>query len=393
MHWRLAVIPALVAAGCSCNEQEYSFPDVEPPVDQESPEVFGDWLSMDASPDGQRLTIAYHEYDFGAVGFAVGTPAGDGSIAWRHERVDGYPGSDGRDVGDRGSHTTHAVASDGTVWLAYSDLATGGLFASQRASGPGSWAEPTAVEPGAGAWASLALDAANSPVVAHVGADGATVRVSRFAGGAWSTDEAYKSSVVIIPAADTGSTDEIRPAEVSHTSLLIDDGTEYLVFHDAAAGTLVLLEGVDGAWSTTVVDSGDVGAWASLGLEGDTLWVAYQDVANQDLKVATRDGGGAFSIQAVDTDDLRGADTALVLGSGAPRVAYFDGWNGDLRLATRAGGSWSTDRIAGDTTAMGFHNATATVASGTWIGTWDMSQQAVRFLNIGGDGAADATGE
>ena len=381
MRQGLALIPLLIGAGCSCNEQEYSFPDLPPPTDAlDSPAVFGDHLSLDAAPDGRRITLAYHEYDFGAVGFAVGTPGRDDTITWAHERVDGYPGSDGRDPGDRGKHTTHRVAPDGSVWLAYSDMLAGGLFVSHRAAGPSSWTEPETIEPGAGAWASMALDADGQPVIAHVGADGASVRVSRRVDGAWTTTTAYTSSPRVIPATDTGSEDELRPAAVSHTALAIVDGQELLAFHDVAEGTLVLLEGAADSWSTSVVDSGDVGAWVSLYADTDGLWMAYQDVANQDLKIASREGGGAFAIETVDAGDLRGADTAMAVVDGSPTIAYFDGWDGDLHVASRGGGSWTTERVAGEESAVGFHNAMVIVESGVWIGTWDLPNRAASFI-------------
>jgi hypothetical protein len=380
---RLFLIPLLVAAGCSCNEQDYSFPGQPAPVDGEpAPEVFGDYISMDVAPDGQRITIAYHEYDFGAVGFAVGSPGADGTITWSHERVDGYPGDDGRDPGDRGKHTSHRVAPDGTVWLAYSDMEQGGLFVSLRESGPSSWTEPETVEPGAGAWASMALDAAGVPVIAHVGSDGKSVRVTRLVDGAWATTTAYTGSGAVIPAADTGSTDEVRPAAVRHTVLQIVDGVEYLAFHDVAAGTLLLLEGTDDSWSSTTVDRGDVGAWTSMVVDAEEVWLAYQDVANQDLKVASRSGGGAFVVETVDDGELRGADTVIAVVDGNPTIAYFDGWQGDLWLASKGGGGWTTEQVAGETSAVGFHNAMVTASSGTWLATWDLPNKQASFLQL-----------
>src|SRR5688500_5054776 len=87
-------------AGCSCNEQEFSFPPVET-VTEEPPASIGSWLSFDTSPDGARLTMAYYDRAQTGVAYAVGAVAADGTVVWAHERIDGYP-ENGLDTFDRG---------------------------------------------------------------------------------------------------------------------------------------------------------------------------------------------------------------------------------------------------------------------------------------------------
>src|SRR6478609_1262523 len=85
------VLLATHAAGCTCNQQEYSFPEPDGGAPVDPPARPGAWLSFDTTPDGQRLTMSYYDRDAKGVGYAVGQPATDGTVAWTHERVDGYP--------------------------------------------------------------------------------------------------------------------------------------------------------------------------------------------------------------------------------------------------------------------------------------------------------------
>lgn len=366
----LLLLPVALAASCTCrSEQDLVFPKVEVPEPGAAPTDFGSWLSLDTSPNGLQPTMAYYDRDRGAVGYAVGTWQADGTVAWSHEPVDGYPASNGLDPGDRGRYASQRTAPDGTVWVAYRDDGGGALRAARRL-GPGTWEESVVVDPDAGHWASLAIDAAGQPVIAHCGESGA-VRLSRFDGAAWSTIEPYRSQPV--DWIDDQGVTQTRPAGVSHTAILAREGKEYVAFHDAAAGTLNLLEGSGSTFSLTVVDAdGEVGQWPSLWVDANTLRVAYQDVGRQDLKLATRNGG-AWSTEVVDDGEMRGADTALFEIDGQPAIVYFDGYDNDAWLAKRAGSAWSTERIGGEGSAVGFHNEVVQVGGRWWAGSYDFS--------------------
>lgn len=343
-------------AGCSCNEQGFSFP---PPAEQvvvESPESVGSWLSLDVAPDGARLTMAYYDRVRTALGYAVGTVAADETVTWAHEHVDGWPEANGLDTGDRGRYASQRTAPDGTVWVAYHDARTGALRVAHRTA-PHDWGEPVVVDggaglPGAGAWASLALDAQGLPVVAHCA--GATVRLSRFDGAAWSTTDLY--------ASDGG---------VAYTDLAMVGGVAYVAFRDTATGDLHLA--VDG--EDTIVDAeGDVGAWPSVWTDGTQVRIAYQDLAAQDLLMASRtDPSDDWRIEVVDDGPMRGADTEMLELDGAPAILYFDGYDNDAWLAKLADGAWRLERIGAEGKAVGFHNE-AVVASGRlWVGSYDFA--------------------
>lgn len=346
----ILVVP-VVLFGCSRNELgavEFDPPDT---YESETPEAFGMWTSFDRSPDGSKLTMSYYDRSKTALGFAVGTANPDNSFTWVHEKIDGYIGDNGLDSGDRGKYSTQRTMPDGTVWVAYQDSTNRVLKAAHRL-GPGNWEEPVSVDgAGTGYWASMALDADGQPLIVHC-TEAGVVRSARWNGTDWTSKDLYTS--------DGG--------KVEHTRLLVQDGKEYVAFRDAAVGHLHLL--TDG--KDELVDaSGDTGAWPTLVVDGNTRWLAYQDVANQDLVLAKSVGGDRWQLDTIDDGELRGADTALVLDGGDPTLLYFDGFDNDLRRATRDGNAWSTERVAGDGVAAGFHNRIVPFGGVTYWFTYD----------------------
>jgi hypothetical protein len=346
------LLVALSWTGCS--RTELGLVEFEPapePFEGETPEAFGAWTSFDVAPAGSgdgvpRITMSYYDRVRGGVGWAVGTP-GEAGIEWVHELVDGYVGENGLDSGDRGKYSAQRTMPDGTVWVAYHDSSAGELRARHRL-GPGVWEESASIDgPGTGAWASMAVDGDGHPLIVHCTADG-RVRETRGDGaGGWSSKNLYQSG------------------KVEHTQVVVADGKEYVVFHDADRGELHLL--VDGR--DDVVDDA-AGAWPNLVLDGSARWIAYQDVEAQDLRLA-HFVGGAWDLDTVDAGELRGADTAVHLGADGPEVLYFDGFDNDLRVARRSGGSWRSDRLAGEGVAAGFFNRVVEVGDETWWFSYD----------------------
>jgi hypothetical protein len=354
--WAVVV---LFAAGCTCNDGDSTdAEEIPPPPDgsptpgggSDAPLSFGSWLSLGVAADGAAITMSSYDRVAGAVDFAIGTPSGDGTVSFSHEKVDGYPIADGAtDPGDRGKYSSHATAPDGTVWLAYQDVGATALRVAHRTA-PRTW-ESTEVTSG-GEWASLAIGADGQPVIASC--DGAKVQLSRFDGASWTTSTLHTST-----------------ATVSHTALRIDGGTERIAFRDLATGSLDLLEGSGGSFTHTVVDDdGDVGAWPSLLPIGATLYVAYEDVGNGDLLLATRTND-TWTFETVDAGEMRGADTAIFSREGAVAIVYFDGHDNDQWLATRAGTAWEITRLAGEDAMAGYHNEVVTTSAGTWAGSYD----------------------
>jgi hypothetical protein len=373
-------------AGCTCNKaSEYNFP--EPPPDDgvgegEVPASFGSWLSMDTSPEGSRLTISYYDKAAKAVGWAVGVPGEDGSVTWTHERVAGYPADNGLDVADVGMYSTQKTAPDGTVWLAYHNLTTGGLDIAHRL-GPNQWELSESIDggsskPGVGHWASLVLDAEGKPIVAHVDQASAAVRITRFDGQGWSSQQVYRSLPVDVTD-DQGVTTTI-PAGVAQLELVSTPDGEYLALYDSAQGALHVLSGDAFGEDELVDDAGNVGGWPSLhivdGSGGeDGVWVAYHDVGNERLKFASYTQAGGWQTEVVDNGQMRGADTAIFERDGQPAIVYQDAFHNDLWLATREeSGEWKLEKQGGDEGPIGFHNEVTFAGGKWWSGSFDYAK-------------------
>jgi hypothetical protein len=379
-----SLAPVLLLAACS---NDYTFPGGAGPFESAPPGDIGTWLSLDTTPDGSRMTMAYYDRVAGAVMYAVGSPNTTGGFDWVYEQVDGWAGSNGLDPGDRGKYASQRTAPDGTVWLAYGD-ANGGLWVAHRTGGP-VWVVEQA-DPAGGQWVSLALDAAGEPVIAHHDPTRGALRVTRHKDSTWSTEEAYVGELF------NGTDDEgnavLRPAAAGqYADIDITDGEERIAFYDAAQLELVLLEGGEGTWQDSIVDGAgastqgrvdDAGAWPQLRVDGGELAIAYQDVGAQNLRYATRKGAG-WTVETVDPTAWRGADTALFGRNGAAAIVYQDGYDTNQILAEKqANGTWKITKLLGDDGAVGFHNEVVEVAGKTWVGSYDFTHHALALTSL-----------
>ncbi len=373
------VLLTLGLEGCeSCNDQEIS------PKADEAPGFTNDagsWLSMAVTPDGQPA-IAYYDRSMDALGYAVGTVGKDGSATWAREEVDSYPDENGLNPGDSGRYASMAIDGRGQVWIAYQDSSNGTLKVAHRADG--AWDAKLAdvgggSKPDSGYWASLALDTSGNPVVAHYDQGMGTLRVARWNGSAFTGAVAHEGEDRGL--ADTGAGEVVVDANVGEYAKVYihTDGTEYIAFYDRAWGALRLATGKGGTYEvTTVDDTGDVGQWPSIAVDGSTVWIAYHDVANADLKVA-RGTPGAFEIETVDSGDHVGADTAMFVDGGAAGVLYYDGFNNDMKLARRSDGAWTTETVTGSQGALGFHNESVRIGDERFAACYDFTARSVFF--------------
>lgn len=354
--------------------------DTDPGTDdpaETAPEDWGAWLALEALPDG-RLAAAYYDREDDALGFAAGTVAGDGTVAWDWEEVDSYPDENGLNPGDAGKYASMAVAADGTVWVAYQDTSNGTLKYARR-DPAGAWTTGIADVGGgarsdAGHWASIALAPGDAPVIAHHDEGQGDLRVARWDG------TRFVGEVVDTGSDYTPSDTATEPADADvgeYARLLVGaDGTEYVAYYDRAWGRLQLATRSGDTWSVeTVDDSGDVGQWPDLVMDGSTLHIAYQDVTNQDLELASGQPG-AWTTQTLDAGDGVGADTAIWVDGGKVGTFYFDGKNNDLKVAQDGGSGFAT-RTVGSDGALGYHNETVVVGGARYVGCYDYTHRTV----------------
>lgn len=350
---------------------------------------WGQWLSMGVMADGRPAVLSYDRTKGGAL-FSIADTSTN-PVTWTREEVDGYTNESGRDVGDRGTFTSMAVASDGTVWAAFHDRELLSLRWARRDPATGLWESGSADGGGepngdAGFYTSLALTSSQEPVVVHHDETMGSLRVSRWSGSSFS------SSVLDAGEATTDGSGATVAADVGeYAEILIQDGVEYVAYYDRAQGNLKLAWGTGGSYTVEVVDDGggsrhtegggDVGQWPSLMVHDGKLWIAYQDVGNQDLKLAWGTPG-SWQFAILDDGEYKGADTFLFLNGSQPAVLYFDGSGNDLRVATAVGSEWTREKLAGDEGALGFHNAAVTAGGNTWVASYDYTAREVWFRKL-----------
>ena len=140
------------------------------------------------------------------------------------------------------------------------------------------------------------------------------------------------------------------------SSAFDDAGRLHVAFHDATERRLLYqTRSPSGNWSDPRVidDSANVGRYISLAVDRDgAVGIAYYDSTNRDLKFA-RESGSSFTVSTVDSGGAVGEFPSLAFdAAGRPNIAYYDRNGGDLRVATSlGGGAWSIQDVdtAGDT--------------------------------------------
>jgi len=98
-------------------------------------------------------------------------------------------------------------------------------------------------------------------------------------------------------------------------------------------------EEVDGYANEDGLDTGDRGTYASMAIAGDgTVWIAYRDSGNANLRYATRAASGAWTTNTADggggmTPDAGYFASLALDDTGSPVVVHYDKGEGELRVA------------------------------------------------------------
>ncbi len=313
---------------------------------------------------------------------------------------------------DRGYYLDMALDTEGRVWLAFRNGELGILQVARGSGDPVTFGDvwdadgmqdtsgpiPVGGFQG-GYYAAITLDGANVPHVAHWNQEDGGLRYVTLVGDVWAGEDA-----------ETGEVGQF-------TDIEIVNGQPLIAYYDYGSGALKAALKTDTGWMTEVVDGGDVGPdaieaeldapdvgrYANLFIDSaGTPWIAYQDRANGDLKVAsggfgnwsvvasygsevntgawpvlTENGGsmyvafqnldshtmwwgtiagGAITAAEIDGGTFTGADSAIVWVDGLAVVMYQDSQTNDAKLAVQDGaGGWTLTTHMADG-AVGFHN-------------------------------------
>lgn len=349
----LSAVLAIGLAGCGCNEPVEPEPTPTPEPTPEPQYNRGYYLDMDLDSQG-RVWLAYQDRDTTSLMAARGTGS---PVEFEHFQVEGQ----GEVIGglltgnfDGGNYATIAVDSSDRPHVAHWDREDDRLRYAVRAGG--AWDTTNAATSG-GQFASLDLVGGTDPIISYY--DGGELAV------AWKTGDSWDDEVV--DAGEPGP--EEIPADVGKYSdlMVASDGTVWIAYYDQANGDLKVASGGPGSWTVQVwLAEGDVGQWPTLSEHGGDVYVAFLDVENKDL-VFGRWTGAALETEIVDDGDFVGADSAVAWIGETAAIMYHDGVDNNAKLAVDDGAGWVVSTHMADG-AVGFYNSLLGSESGqlTW---------------------------
>ena len=171
----------------------------------------------------------------------------------------------------------------------------------------------------------LAVDAAGNPHLSLVQAGTAHLMHAVRSGGLWTLTQ----------VADGGST------SATHTAIAIDGGGfPHVAWYDLFTQDLIHSTNAAGSWVSDPIHVSpagqSAGTYPSMAIDAATgrIHVAYYDDANDDLRYARKDPGGAWVLKLIDAGGIVGSFTSIALGpAGVVHIAYYDETNGDLKRA------------------------------------------------------------
>lgn len=352
-----AALPLL--GGCTCGDTGGEPPTPEPPTPAPT---YNRGFYIDMDLDSQdRVWLAYQNAETTSLEVARG---GGDPLEWTRWTVDGQGEVvSGLLTGDynAANYASIGVDSSDIPHVAHWDK-DGDRLRWATKSGD-EWNKATIDNEG-GRFASLGILDGTDPIVSYY--SGGELKVGVRFNGAWTT-ETVDEGVDF----DPGNGGDPVAADVGQYSnlLVASDDTVYIAYYDAANGDLKVAHGIPGNWNVAVwASEGNVGEWPSLSEHDGSIWVSFLDAGEKDL-VFGRWTGTALEAEVVDDADFVGADSAHAWVGDSVAVMYHDGVNNDAKIAVQTDGDWTveTHMNAG---AVGFFNSLETDGQGrlNWAG-------------------------
>jgi hypothetical protein len=361
----LGAILALGASfgpGCSGCGEPIDDPDLTPAPDDDDTEAVqynrGYYLDMALDAQG-RPWLAYREGERGILQVARG--AGDPAVFDTVWDVDGFPDTSGPiPVGgfDGGYYASIVIDDANAPHVAHWNAEDGGL---RYATLVGDAWEAEDVEEGeVGQFTSIAV-VDGAPMISYYDYGAGALKVARKTSTGWQ-DEVVDAGDVGPDAVEAG----LEAADVGlYSHLFVDaSGAPWIAYYDRANGDLKVARGGFGSWSVVASfgEGVDVGAWPTLTQNGTDVYVAFQNLSAHTLWWGTV--GSTITAEEVDGGTFTGADSSIVWVGGNAVIVYQDSQNNDARIAVQDGaGGWTLSTHMADG-AVGFHNSVALDESG-----------------------------
>ena len=307
-------------------------------------EGLGDYTSAALDAMG-RTHVAWFDPSRNALAYAFQTQSG-----WRTELVD-YDGQ-------VGWYAALVLDSRGTAHVAYYDATKGILKYASRSGGAWSTQVVDGSQEGVGHYCSLALDADDHVSISYYDSQNLSLRFATLGAGGWTIEtvdgagnasEAEQALNRADRAAKQPAISQDVPNVGHYTSLAIDQGgVPHIAYQDITNADLKVASKVDGQWVSETVDArGDVGEHTSIAVDAaGRVRVSYYDLQNGALKYAAQQPDGAWKTLVVDASGDVGAYSSLELdAAGEPHISYMDAAQQALKYATAQDGIWLSETI------------------------------------------------
>jgi len=280
----------------------------------------------DIAVSGNNVYISYIDNSNEDLMFAVSTDRGLSWPATNLEVVDANP-----DDGAMAFET--AVTADSSkVYIAYHYFGYHDLkFARSDDCGAAwSWIITVDEDDSVGRYSSIAIDGA-IVYISYYDATNGNLKFTRSINEGTTWGDTFQRT--IDSAGDVGQ----------YTSIAADGDNIYISYFDVTNGILKLAKSTDGGetWplaNIKIVDSTiGSGPYSSIALSGSTVYIAYYNDTNDDLKFARSDDGGATwplaNIKTVDSSGNVGVSSSLAVSGSDVYISYYDTTNGNLKFA------------------------------------------------------------
>jgi hypothetical protein len=136
-----------------------------------------------------------------------------------------------------------------------------------------------------------------------------------------------------------------------YSSVAVGEGGDiHVAYYNADLKCLRYATWSGKAWEKSTIDGNeknDRGRQSHLVLDGEKVFIAYQDSTEKKVLLASKSGDGKWSTEIADPSSFRMGDFLdVTVVSGRPQIAFFESTNSDLMLAEKKeDGSWASTPV------------------------------------------------
>ena len=305
--------------------------DWSSPITVDSSDDVGQYSSL-AVVDSSTLFVSYYDATSADLKFAKSL---SGIDSWTIITVDS--------ADEVGQYSSIVALNSSTIYISYYDATNSGLKIAKSTDTGDSWSTVSVDSTDSvGKFTSIdTLQTGDDIFISYYDETNGDLKFAITTGGGGTTDE--WAIVTVDTGDDVGQYTSIAALDDTDP----DDGdTIFISYYDVTSEDLRFAKTTSGGgssddWTRTTLDSeGDVGQFSSIAAaEESTVFIAYYDYTNRDLKsIRSTDGGSSFSSPVtVDSEDEVGMYASIAaIDTHMLFVSYYEANKRDLKFAKSA---------------------------------------------------------